>query len=118
MLALKEPDARIIEPTIPDPIIGGKAWVCEASGIYLLQRGPGALRFVACTHTGSAYVRLWDSLDYNHGNMRQMFPLAPTILGAWNPDAGFNDGLLCEVIGTPAPALILVWIGWKKPQRD
>ena len=113
MMALVALQSSLEEPLIPEPIVGGKGWVVERTGRFLLQKTPGTLRSISCTHTGSAYLRLWDGTTFDHQNldvMRPMFHLAPCVLGCWLLDMGFNKGLICEVIGVMSPFATIVWV--------
>lgn len=98
-------------PEIPTPIIGGKAYVVESFGTFLLARGPGILRCIACTHTGGGYTTFWDDVPDDDIPPRPLFKMHPNIMGHFMLDAGFNNGLIVEVGGnTASPFMTVVWM--------
>jgi hypothetical protein len=104
-------------PEIPEPIIGGKGIATGDGdfgkfGNFLLQRGPGVLRCIACTHTGSGHLRLFDGVEWPE--KRLLFPLSPTVLGHWMLDVGFNHGLILEHWGKMVCFATIVWVPWKQ----
>ena len=93
---------------LPEPIVGGKGWCVEGIGNFLLEEGPGVLRAIACTHTGSSYLTIYDGLTL--AEARPLFRMQPTVLGHWMVDLGFNEGLILEVGGKMTPFSTIVWL--------
>lgn len=98
---------------IPEPIIGGKGWCIEGVGNFLLEEGPGVLRAIGITHTGSSYITIYDGLTIS--GARPLFRANPTVLGHWMLDLGFNEGLCIEVGGKMMPFATIVWIKHRAP---
>lgn len=101
--------ANLTRVTIPEPIIGGKGLCLEGLGNFLLEEGPGVLRAIAITHTGSSYLTIYDGLDVTSSS-RPLFRANPTVLGHFMCDVGFNNGLTVEVGGKMMPFVTIVWI--------
>lgn len=113
------------------PPLGGKCWLLEAKGQFLLERTAGTLRTIACTHAGSGTLLLYDGIpddaglfpdegkDIPNANGRLLFKANPAVMGSWMLDAGFQHGLTVRATGgqpgTPALASI-VWVPFKKAQ--
>lgn len=49
------------------PPMGGKCWVLEDKGIFVLAEGPGVLRTIACTHGGSGAIEVIDGVPSADG---------------------------------------------------
>jgi hypothetical protein len=108
---------HLIRPFIPEPIIGGKCWVPDAFGKFLLQEGPGILRCIAITHTGSGALTLYDGVRFHYHKLQAFtkFRANPTVLGHFMLDAGFNDGLILELEGSRSlPCASIVWVPKRK----
>lgn len=52
---------------LPTPPIGGICWLLREKGIFVLQRGPGVLRTIACTHAGSGALEAIDGVPDERG---------------------------------------------------
>lgn len=52
---------------LPLPPLGGKCWVLRGKGIFVLERGPGVLRTIACTHAGSGALEICDGVPDDRG---------------------------------------------------
>ncbi|HTI81757.1 MAG TPA: hypothetical protein VL614_15015 [Acetobacteraceae bacterium] len=52
---------------IPLPSMGGKCWLLEAKGMFVLEPGPGTMRTFACTHAGSGTVEFIDGIPNELG---------------------------------------------------
>ena len=52
---------------IPLPSIGGKCWLLEAKGTFVLERGPGTIRTLAVTHAGSGHIEVIDGVPNERG---------------------------------------------------
>jgi hypothetical protein len=112
------------------PPLGGKCWVLDQKGQFVLERGPGTLRTIACAHAGSGSLHIFDGIpDENgelpmamieipgyNGNGRQLYKANPVVMGSWMLDAGFQHGLTIRAYGgqqaTPCIASI-VWVPFK-----
>ncbi len=55
------------EIELPMPPMGGKCWVLAKKGQFLLQRGPGMLVTVNCTHAGSGTLEIFDGIPDDEG---------------------------------------------------
>ena len=108
---------------IPMPAQGGKCWVLERKGQFVLERGPGTLRTIACTCSGSGSLLAIDGvpdengeIPQDEGHWRQLFKANPVVMGSWMLDAGFQHGLTLRLYGgqdaTPAIASV-VWVPYK-----
>ena len=56
---------EIIE--LPLPPIGGKCWLLDRKGLFVLEPGPGTLRTIACTHAGSGQMEVIDGIPDANG---------------------------------------------------
>jgi hypothetical protein len=52
---------------IPAPPMGGKCWLLESKGLFVLEPGPGTLRTIACTHGGSGAIEVLDGIPDDNG---------------------------------------------------
>jgi len=115
---------------LPMPPLGGKCWVLDKKGQFLLERGPGTLRTIACTNAGSGSLLILDGVPDENGelpmqmleipgyigNGRQLYKANPPVMGSWMLDAGFQHGLTIRSIGgqESAPAMAsIVWVPFK-----
>jgi hypothetical protein len=124
--------------TLPFPRIGGKVWVLDAKGIFVLERSAGVLRTIACTHAGSGAVLAYDGIPDDRGffsprggsdgggsgsgngsadedtkNGREIYRANPAVMGSWMLDGGFYHGLTIVHNGghSSAPAVAsIVWL--------
>lgn len=63
-----EKDLRVYtEISLPLPPLGGKCWVLSSKGQFLLERGPGMLMVVNCTHSGSGTCEFFDGVPNESG---------------------------------------------------
>ena len=126
--------ARLIHPApyvdltdLPMPVLGGKCWVLDQKGQFVLERGPGTLRTVACTGAGSGTLLVIDGLPTEDGEIpndethwRQLLKANPVVMGSWMLDAGFTRGLTVRHLGgqdgTPGVASI-VWVPYRSAKR-
>ena len=108
---------------IPMPPLGGKCWVLDRKGQFVLERGPGTLRTIACASAGSGTLLMIDGvpdesgeIPTEKGSWRQLFKANPVVMGSWMLDAGFQRGLTIRhyggQAGTPGIASI-VWVPYK-----
>ena len=63
---------------LPTPALGGKAWLLQAKGTFVLERGPGVLRTIACTHAGAGTVEAIDGLPSEAGFFPDQQAAEPT----------------------------------------
>ena len=120
MSAMSKPE--IIELEVPS--IGGKAWVLDKAGIYVLEIGEGVLRTCACTHAGSGSLRIYDGVPDQNGFLPDPDPDDPsphgrdllwfpqTVMGSWMVDAGFINGLTVEHPGGHEEMSAIATIVW------
>ena len=59
--------ARPVFIDLPQPPIGGKCWVLREKGIFILQKGAGMLRTIACTHAGAGNLEALDGIPNEAG---------------------------------------------------
>lgn len=52
---------------LPLPPIGGKCWVMREKGIFVLEKGAGVLRTIACTHAGAGNLEALDGIPNEQG---------------------------------------------------
>ena len=52
---------------LPTPPIGGKCWLLERKGLFVLERGPGTIRTMAITHAGSSALEVIDGIPDGRG---------------------------------------------------
>lgn len=76
-------DSRPIDILIPTPPMGGKIWLLEGKGLFVLERGPGTLRTLAVTHAGSGALEAIDGVPNAEGFFPdgQMAEPLPPMLG-------------------------------------
>jgi hypothetical protein len=62
---------RVVGPVthidLPTPPMGGKCWVLKSKGLFVLERGPGVLRTIACTHAGAGALEAIDGIPDENG---------------------------------------------------
>lgn len=121
--------AIITHVELPAPPMGGKCWLLEDKGIYVLERGPGTLRTDACTHAGAGQLIIYDGVPDENGyfgteemsesdpgywsrNGRPIYKANPVVMGSWMLDAGFYHGLTIKATGGERAAAIasIVWV--------
>lgn len=119
--------------TLSYPTIGSKCWLLQKKGIYVLERGPGVLRGIACTHAGSGTLSVIDGLPDEHGffheqeelaatqgfspetsefNGRVLFHANPAVMGMWMLDGGFKYGLTLIAEGGTEAAAVIATFTW------
>jgi hypothetical protein len=126
---------KLVEVNLPMPPMGGKCWLLEEKGIFVLQRGPGTLRTIACTHAGSGSLVAIDGVPDENGffegrevnareslmptdptrgayNGRPFYRANPVVMGSWMLDGGFEYGLTLLAIGGAESALCIATIVW------
>ena len=58
---------KVVYIDLPTPPMGGKIWVLEKKGVFVLEPGPGTLRTIACTHAGSGAIDVLDGIPDDNG---------------------------------------------------
>lgn len=119
---------------VPLPQIGGKAWLMDRPGIFVLETGEGTMRTLACTHFGAGNIAIYDGIPNDEGyfqdipeddpaypmrNGRPFYRANPAVLGSWMLDAGFIHGLTIEVTGGHegiSPIGTIVWMPRSRPR--
>jgi hypothetical protein len=116
--------------SIPMPQLGGKIWVLDKKGQFLLERGPGTLRTVACTGAGSGSLLVIDGVPDENGEIplvpnksgnlttgwKLLLKSNPVVMGSWMLDGGFQNGLTVRHYGgqsAVAAFASFVWLPYK-----
>lgn len=121
--------------TLKIPNIGGKCWLLDRSGLFVLEEGEGVLRTIACTHAGAGPIVAFDgvpnekgfmpeiepgSSEWGHRHGRLLYNAHPAVMGSWMLDAGFINGLTLFVPGGhqgQAPVASIVWMPRSVPAK-
>lgn len=118
---------------LPSPPMGGKCWLIDRKGLFLLEGGPGTLRTIACTHAGSGSFIAYDGIPGDDGlfpdeymdpanpmwpqrNGREIYKANPVVMGSWMLDGGFLHGLTIRAAGgldTVMAIATIVWVPFK-----
>lgn len=122
--------------------MGGKCWLLESKGLFVLEKCPGVLRTIACTHAGAGSLAAYDGIpnddgffpdeemepdhpDYHRRNGRVIYRATPVVMGSWMLDGGFLHGLTIKAWGgheATSAIASLVWMPHKarviKPQEN
>lgn len=108
--------SRIVtQVVLPSPPIGGKIWLLNRKGIFVLEEGAGVLRTIACTHIGSGSIVIRNGLPNENGEFplpppmepgveveytgRSLYRANPVVMGSWMLDGGFFEGLTVQAEG-------------------
>jgi hypothetical protein len=122
---------RIIRPLPP---IGGKVWLLQEKGIFILEEGAGSLITIACTHAGSGSLHVIDGIPDENGFFPELVPdmapadaavapgvefyrANPNVMGSWMLNGGFIHGLTVMALGgfqQVAPVATIVWMPFKR----
>lgn len=122
---------RVIRPT---PAIGGKVWLLQEKGIFVLEEGQGSLITIACTHAGSGSLHVIDGVPDERGFFPNLDPnlppqdaamqagvefyrANPVVMGSWMLNAGFVHGLTVMALGgynEVPPVASIVWMPVKR----
>lgn len=114
---------------LPLPPLGGKCWLLDDKGLFVLEEGPGLLRTIACTHAGAGGVEAIDGVPNQYGffpgededpttqawhkrNGRPFYRSTATVMGSWMLDAGFHHGLTIRAMGGHGAACAIASIVW------
>ena len=86
------PGRRVVRVELSTPPMGGKCFLLDAKGIFILETGPGVLRTIACTHAGAGNIEAIDGVPNDQGffpdeNMREPHR------GTYKTDEMFSDGM-------------------------
>lgn len=118
---------------VPEQKIGGKPFLLRASGMFVLEEGPGMLQVCNITHAGSGELDIWDGVPSDNGmfedehlpetdpkfgrhNGRKIMQFSPVYMGAWMMNAGFEHGLTIRASGLNPPFITFVWVAFKRAQ--
>ena len=124
---------KVTMVALPTPPIGGKCWVLDRKGTFVLETGPGVLRTCACTHFGTGSLYIYDGLPDHNGefpdegmqvhdarfsekNGRELFRADPSLMGSWMLDAGFTHGLTVKHRGghiSTSTIASIVWLPYR-----
>lgn len=118
---------KVRRVVIEDPPIGGKPWLLNEKGVFVLEEGPGMLQVCLITHAGAGELDIYDGVPdeegffpdqnipqsdpkYGAANGRRFSSFSPVYMGAWQMNAGFHHGLtiICRG-GDQAPFATFVW---------
>ena len=66
-VALAHRGRQVVDVNLPTPPMGAPAWLLSEKGIFVLHRGPGTLRTIACTHAGSGNLEAIDGIPDDDG---------------------------------------------------
>jgi hypothetical protein len=123
---------------LPLPPQGGKCWLLESKGIFVLEPGPGTLRTIACTHAGAGAIEVLDGIPDENGFFpdeamaepvgndlealkiwharrgRCLYRANPVVMGSWLLDAGFIHGLTIRAQGGNLAATAIASIVWQQ----
>ncbi len=129
--------SKVTRINLPTPRIGGKAWLLNRKGLFVLEEGYGVLRTIACTHIGSGSMMVVNGLPNKYGeierfppefppgeegewNGRPLYRANPNIMGSWMMDAGFTYGLTVYAEGGTDNNCCIATIVWlpAPPPRD
>lgn len=124
----------VVHVELPNPPMGGKIWLLETKGLFVLERGSGTLRTIACTHAGSGALMAYDGVPGESGffdepppitdpaywifNGRPIYRANPVVMGSWMCDGGFTHGLtVCASGGTDSACAVasIVWVAFRRP---
>lgn len=115
--------------TLDTPPLGGKCWLLEDKGIFVLEQCAGVLRTIACTHAGSGSLAVYDGIPNENGffpdhempedhpdflmrNGRPIYRATPVVMGSWMLDAGFFHGLTFVVKGGTESTCAIASVVW------
>ena len=119
---------------IDTPALGGKTWLLQEKGLFILERGQGSFGTFACTHAGSGGITAYDGIPDENGFFpefegeegskewwmrpgREIYRAMPVVMGSWWINGGFFHGLTIWCHGgrdTEPPIGTLVWSAARK----
>lgn len=116
---------------MPTPPQGGKIWLLERKGVFVLERGPGTLRTIACTGAGSGTLTAIDGVPEENGEIpisksgellwRSLYKANPVVMGSWMLDGGFLRGLtIVHTGGQNANSAVasIVWTPYRAKLKE
>lgn len=127
VISLYKPKPQYVE--LEKPRMGGKIFLIQSKGLYVLEKGPALLRVIACTHAGSGRFVYIDGVPdengffsgeniqpeeegYNKRNGKEIFKSHPAIMGSFALDAGTTHGLCVLVDGGHDEVNLLLTTVW------
>jgi hypothetical protein len=118
---------KVTHVEVPAPVMGGKAWLLNDKGLFVIERGPGTCITLACTHAGAGGIEIIDGIPNEGGffdnaenvpvdephsdsppdvlerwgkrNGRVYYRALPAIMGSFMLNAGFHNGLTVRAMG-------------------
>jgi hypothetical protein len=122
-----------IRVALETPPLGGKAFLLESHGTFILEEGPGVLITMAVTHAGSGSLVIRDGIPNDLGfwpqpalpgveddrmpNGRIFYRATAIVMGSWMLNAGFHHGLTVEYLGGHGSAPLYATIVWQPFRR-
>lgn len=136
MSIVDKKDYKLVTIELPKPKMGSKGWLLDRWGNFNLEQGPGVLRGIACTHTGSGTLEVVDGIpnedgfypdeeivnkgslhpDYNTANGRMVFKSPGSVMGMWTLNVGLYHGLTIHAYGgtdSAPPCITFIWEPYK-----
>ena len=127
---------NITRINLPTPKMGGKCFLLEDKGWFVLQEGAGVLRTIACTHAGSGSLMAFDGVPDENGffpdenmspddprywtrNGKPIYRANPVVMGSWMTDSSFEYGLTIRATGgveSASAVATIVWLGFDEPK--
>lgn len=127
------PRYDVINIDLPPPQIGSKCFLLERKGMFILERAPGLLRTIACTHAGCGSMLAIDGIPNDQGffpereegdfdmptdptkgayNGRPFYRANPVVMGSWMLDAAFYHGLTIYAAGGNDDVAAIASVVW------
>ena len=86
---------------VAKPPVGSKCHLILEKGTFVLEEQPGNILHLTCAHAGSGSVKVFDGIVQGpHIIGRELFRASPMAMGVWHLNAGFQHGLVIEVMGS------------------
>lgn len=121
--------------TLATPKIGGKCFLINEPGLYVLEEGPGVLRTIPVTHAGSGSLVAFDGVpdadgrfpddemrefddegarnpDFDARRGRSIYRATPAVMGSWMLDGGFYHGLTIHADGGAHGVALFATVVW------
>ena len=116
---------------LPTPKLGGKIWLLEEKGMFVLEEGPGMIVTMACTHAGSGSIAIIDGIPDENGffpapaitvkwepgywqqsGVHKLLVASPSVMGSWMLSGGFYHGLTVLADGGTESASVIASLVW------
>lgn len=131
---IERPQGAVTYIDLPTPKMGGKTWLLNKPGIFVLEPGPGVIQSIAVTHPGSGTLAIRDGVPDDRGNYipikglnddqqngRPIWVANPIYMQMWMLNAGLFHGLTVECTGghhQVAPRVTIVWMPFKERVKN